>query len=777
MWSLVRSIMLFLLSPLQYIVYEIENSRYPLLITDKPHVPSFFRSKTDPKIVFDPITQCWPYEVQMGHFLYHHFCAQSLSGCSPETNHIIYEKYPRGLVGVWQKGVERIAGFPGLARGKLSCVDAYAFLRAHGYFEPVEVRVSNLSLAYEIIVFWLVFSLLVASSWYKRWRRNSLSWVEVTPLTPEPERNEAANSEKSLASEEETRYSPLDAIWEELEKSLANFPAFKGTGRSPVTDDFPFLEGTSDSFTFSPISEGKNLRIGLKYVKPVPKTSKTISSYLNQLPKVPTKQERGVMETPFYGKTAVTNIISSVELSKYHKRDYDSYCMKRSSLTSRSFLGQKRPAYLQDSQESLPSLGELWSELEKAGVDDTPEGNQCLKLYESWGPHEIVYSPPNDGAPELASKFSDELSGGKVEEIAPLREKWIALSAPPRLLSSISYPTMKFPREKAPPERENLRLEEELCLESPLGTASIFSPPSLSSRKIRSPAIPEISSPVESFLLCNPPYVNQYLETVYGKDPVAALESSWYVSETKDGLNHTIDSLLAHLGEKDKNWEMLSGDLEKMLCLLKRKDTDPKITQRLITLIEQNIDTIVAVTSTGRPSFLKKAILFVQDVVIYSGNGELSSQSFTKLCHSLFHLHRLLKNRLIFKMATKSLCLMVASVSFVDFMYYFERLFHGSLLSKTSLERSAALQVLKFVVCHHRGYLKADMGKLVDSFIIQLRPYIPRLSSDVQVSVRTEIVELYLILLKLVPQPVSLAVFYNLLTDAWKRRIRDPEKA
>lgn len=279
-----------------------------------------------------------------------------------------------------------------------------------------------------------------------------------------------------------------------------------------------------------------------------------------------------------------------------------------------------------------------------------------------------------------------------------------------------------------------------------------------------------ISKPVLEYLLERPePDLDEYLTSLFDADPKIVINSGLLESLSKEN----IDTLLGVYKGKEtsENWKERYDNFDILIGHLRLH-----LPQSLYTYFEEkiydNMEDILAMVSTTRSKLLEKVILFFREIVYYGNNYTLTDEFFVVLLHLLIPLTKS-TSKFIHKLSLKSLCLMVQAVDITTFRRCFDLMFLDILSNKKLKgEKFACLFMIKFYVAANYNLLKDED---TEDIIGKLAPLVSSLAIDSFQLTRAELVEIYLILEKRIPESTVLVKFYEGFSNFLKTRVKKPD--
>jgi hypothetical protein len=261
-----------------------------------------------------------------------------------------------------------------------------------------------------------------------------------------------------------------------------------------------------------------------------------------------------------------------------------------------------------------------------------------------------------------------------------------------------------------------------------------------------------------------------FLCSVFGDDPDIKFNIDALSSLTKEEIEEIMRIYIGK--ETSQNWSERYAKLDVLIGNT-RLHLPEKNYDYFQEKIGERLDDIFLMIRTTRSKLLGKIIIFARDLVFFGSEIALSSETYVNLVHALLSLTRESQSsKHIQKLTTKSLCVMSQALTPSSFINYFETIFENTLKNrKMKGEKYACLFMIKFSILMNRD--KFTREQLV-AVVKKLIPLIPQLSIDPYQKTRSEIVELYLILMRLNIPYEELNAFYQGLTTFLKSQVGPP---
>lgn len=321
---------------------------------------------------------------------------------------------------------------------------------------------------------------------------------------------------------------------------------------------------------------------------------------------------------------------------------------------------------------------------------------------------------------------------------------------------------------------------------SPASKNELFSSPSSKipilnndrvERIIRSPR-PEFHSQQKSkitdevlkhFFSTEEPDIEGYLVELFGEDPKVSINTDLLETLSRENIDTLIDVYVGkefseNWKERYENFDLLIGHLR----LHEPKQLYSYFEEKIFDVIED----ILEMVGTSRSKLLEKVILFSREIVYYGDSFTLNDESFVSLIHLLIPLTKS-TSKFIYKLALKSLCLMIQAVGIQDFKRIFN-LMSSDILGNRKLkgEKYACLFMIKFyLAANYKDMTGDDSAEIVK----KLLPFTSNLAIDSFQKTRAEIVEIYLILERKIPQSPNLVLFYDSFSTFLKSKLEKPQ--
>lgn len=255
----------------------------------------------------------------------------------------------------------------------------------------------------------------------------------------------------------------------------------------------------------------------------------------------------------------------------------------------------------------------------------------------------------------------------------------------------------------------------------------------------------EISSIVEKFL---DPRLNvktkgeNFLTEVFGQDLEIKYEEEQILNLSKSEIKNIIAGFK---DLKEENWQACYNNMDLILGLLRSLDRlDDRIGDFVVKELHSKMECFYCLTQTCRSALTNKAILFIRDVIYLSYPEDLTPEFFLKSIEVLLPFTNSSKiSKFIHKVALKSLCLMLGSLSIDSFIEGFNAFFSKVFKDKNLQgEKFACLFIITYYICnHHQDFTQKQSVLLMDKII----PFVKRLSQDKESNIRNQLAEIFLV--------------------------------
>lgn len=291
------------------------------------------------------------------------------------------------------------------------------------------------------------------------------------------------------------------------------------------------------------------------------------------------------------------------------------------------------------------------------------------------------------------------------------------------------------------------------------------------SPKPKAKPLPQISDAVMNYFFCDGSHKGEeFLCEIFGEDLEIRMDMHRLSSLSKDD----IDGIMRVFDGKEtsQNWSerYLNFDILIGHTRLHLPEGNYEYFQAMIS---ERLNDIFIMLHTTRSKLLSKVIIFARDLIFFGSDMALSSETYVNLIHSLLSLTRESQSsKHIQKLTTKSLCVMAQALTSRSFINYFDVIFEATLKNrKMKGEKYACLFMIKFAILMNRDKLTdEELCEIVD----KITPMVSDLGIDAFPKTRAEIVELYLVLLKIHPHPTQLDDYYRGFTTFLKSQVPAP---
>jgi hypothetical protein len=279
------------------------------------------------------------------------------------------------------------------------------------------------------------------------------------------------------------------------------------------------------------------------------------------------------------------------------------------------------------------------------------------------------------------------------------------------------------------------------------------------------------------FLECTNKNGEEFLTELFGQDPKLLIDEEFI--DTLD--DNDIDRIISIFKGKEtsENWKARFDHLDILIGHL-RSHLPEECYDYFQEQIFENLDEILQMISTNRSQLLGKVILFLRDIVYY-GNI-LTDETFMKLLHALIPLTRTSQaSKHISKLTFKSLCVMIQSINPTSFIEKFDSIF-GKWLNEKKLkgEKHVCLFMIKFYIISNLDKFQVGNGNEageLDAIIDKLNQYVSDLCIDGYQKTRSEVIEIYLLLLRIDAESEPLSEYYRNLSTFIKAKVPKPDYA
>ncbi|KAH3667121.1 hypothetical protein WICMUC_005468 [Wickerhamomyces mucosus] len=267
-----------------------------------------------------------------------------------------------------------------------------------------------------------------------------------------------------------------------------------------------------------------------------------------------------------------------------------------------------------------------------------------------------------------------------------------------------------------------------------------------------------------------------FLDKVFGPDPEVKIFNDLLIDLTMEDIDKITSIYRGR--ETSGNWKDRYDNFDVLIAHLRLRLPE-KLHSYFMDRIYENIEDILEMTNTMRSKLLLKTIVFLRDIVYYGKGEVLLDEVYVTLVHILIPLTKSSQTlEMVHKLASKSLCLMIRSIDINSFLQNFDKTFLSILMNKKlKREKSTALLMVKFYILSNRNKFNENGVPYVEMIIEKLMPRISSLACDACQKTRTETVEIYLILHKILPSSELLARYYHCFSSFTKSRIPKPVAA